>query len=151
MGMGKNGVGPHLDIIHNKAKLSYLWLPYFLKRCSLTLLFSKILFAFLTNFLKRQNFLLSCILFGSSRGSFSKKMCPKRTFPSDFVKLGSGILYLFLAEKMVVCFFVSLFVSLLQLSPILAYFFFNWSTHRVEKGALKEKIIWCTVWELLNP
>ena len=30
-------------------------------------------FAFLTNFLKWQNFLLSGILFGSSRGSFSKK------------------------------------------------------------------------------
>ena len=31
-------------------------------------------FAFLTNFLTRQNFLLSDILFGSSRGSFSKKI-----------------------------------------------------------------------------
>ena len=40
---------------------------------------------------------------GSSRGSFSKKNCPKRTFPSNFVKLVSKILYLFLAEKMVVC------------------------------------------------
>ena len=39
-----------------------------------------------------------------ARGSFSKKSCPKRTFPSDFVKLGSEILYLFLAEKIVVCF-----------------------------------------------
>ena len=28
-------------------------------------------FAFLANFLRRQNFLLSGILFGSSRGSFS--------------------------------------------------------------------------------
>ena len=51
------------------------------------------------------------------RGLFSKKNCPKRTFPSDFVKLGPVILYLFLAEKMVVCFiclFVCLFVCLLQ-------------------------------------
>ena len=33
-------------------------------------------------------------------------MLSKRTFPSDFVKLGSEILYLFLAEKLsfVVCF-----------------------------------------------
>ena len=34
---------------------------------------------------------------------FQKKNCPKRTFPSNFVKLVSKILYLFLAEKMVVC------------------------------------------------
>ena len=39
---------------------------------------------------------------------FQKKMCPKRTFPSNFVKLVSKILYLFLAEKMVVCCFVVL-------------------------------------------
>ena len=30
---------------------------------------------------------------------FQKEICPKRTFPSDFLKLGSEILYLFLAEK----------------------------------------------------
>ena len=30
---------------------------------------------------------------------FQKKNCPKRTFPSNFVKLVSKILYLFLAEK----------------------------------------------------
>ena len=30
---------------------------------------------------------------------FNKKMCPKQTFCSDFVKLGSEILYLFLAEN----------------------------------------------------
>ena len=34
---------------------------------------------------------------------FQKKNCLKRTFPSNFVKLVSKILYLFLAEKMVVC------------------------------------------------
>ena len=39
---------------------------------------------------------------------FQKKICPKRTFPSNFVKLVSKILYLFLAEKMVVCCFVVL-------------------------------------------
>ena len=53
---------------------------------------------FPTNFLKRPNFLLSGILFGSSRGSFSKKNLSK-TDPSDFVKLGSEILYLFLAKN----------------------------------------------------
>ena len=58
---------------------------------------------FLTDFLKRYNLLLGSIYFCSSRGLFSKKICPKRTFPSDFVKLSSEILkYLFLAEKMVV-------------------------------------------------
>ena len=30
---------------------------------------------------------------------FQKKNCPKRTFPSNFVKLVSKKLYLFLAEK----------------------------------------------------
>ena len=49
---------------------------------------------------------------------FQNKDCPKRIFTSDFVKLGSNILYLFLAEKMVVC---CLFVA--TLCPILAYFF----------------------------
>ena len=41
---------------------------------------------------------------------FQKKICPKRTFPSNFVKLVSKILYLFLAEKMVVCCCLLLFV-----------------------------------------
>ena len=63
-----------------------------------------------------------------------KKYCPKRTLPSDFVKLGSEILYLFLAEKMVVRFVL---FCLLQICLILAYFF-NWSTHRAEKDAYKE-------------
>ena len=39
---------------------------------------------------------------------FQKKICPKRTFPSNFVKLVSKILYLFLAENTVVCLFVCL-------------------------------------------
>ena len=51
---------------------------------------------------------------------FQKKICPKRTFPSNFVKLVSKILYLFLAEKMVVC---CLFVVVAIFCPILAYFF----------------------------
>ena len=34
---------------------------------------------------------------------FQKKNCTKRTLPSNFVKLVSKILHLFLAEKMVVC------------------------------------------------
>ena len=52
---------------------------------------------------------------------------------SDFVKLGQEILYLFLAEKMVVCFVCSVYILfcfvllqlcpiLLQLCPILDYF-----------------------------
>ena len=57
---------------------------------------------------------------------FQKKICPKRTFPSNFVKLVSKILYLFLAEKMVVCCLLLFVVvcCLLQLCPSLAYFFF---------------------------
>ena len=45
---------------------------------------------------------------------FQKKNCPKRTFPSNFVKLVSKILYLFLAEKMVVCCLLLLFVATLS-------------------------------------
>ena len=116
-------------------------------------------FAFLTQFLIRQNFLLNGILFGSSRGSFSKnKICPKQTSPSDFVKLGSEILYLCLkclslfaqsnqwcagnfkfattlqgktlfifGRKFVFCLFcfVCFVATLLQLCPILAYFFYK--------------------------
>ena len=52
---------------------------------------------------------------------FQKKICPKRTFPSNFVKLVSKILYLFLAEKMVVCCLFVCFVAIF--CPILAYFF----------------------------
>ena len=50
---------------------------------------------------------LQCVffktLFKGREDHFQKKNCPKRTFPSNFVKLVSKILYLFLAEKMVVC------------------------------------------------
>ena len=56
-------------------------------------------FAFLTNFLKRYNFLLGGI-FSARREDHFQKNCPKRIFPSDFVKLGSEILHLFLVEKM---------------------------------------------------
>ena len=49
---------------------------------------------------------------------FQKNACLKRTFPPDFVKLGSEILNLFLAEKMVVC----CFVCCNKFCPILAYF-----------------------------
>ena len=50
---------------------------------------------------------------------FQKKICPKRTFPSNFVKLVSKILYLFLAEKwsfvvLFCCFVVLLFVATLS-------------------------------------
>ena len=60
---------------------------------------------------------------------FQKKICPKRTFPSNFVKLVSKILYLFLAEKngrllfVVCCLLFVVVCCLLQLCPILAYFF----------------------------
>ena len=55
---------------------------------------------------------------------FQKENCPKRAFPSNFVKLVSKILYLFLAEKMVVCclLFVCLFVVAI-FCPILPCFF----------------------------
>ena len=50
---------------------------------------------------------------------------PFLTFHSDFVKLVSKILYLFLADKMVVCCLCCCCCCccLLQLCPILAYFF----------------------------
>ena len=152
---------------------------------------------------------------------FQKKICPKRTFPSNFVKLVSKILYLFLAEKMVVCclllfvvvccclllfvvvccclllfvvvccclllfvvvccclllfvvvccclllfvvvcccllLFVVVCCCLLLFVVVCCNFvrfwltfFFNWSFRQAEKDAFKEKIIPCTVWELLNP
>ena len=61
-------------------------------------------FAFFTNFLKYITF---CLV-ASMRGLFSNKNCPKRIFPSDFVKFCSEILYLFLAEKWSVCFVATL-------------------------------------------
>ena len=62
-------------------------------------------------------------------GSFSKKICSKRTFPSDFIKFGSEILYLFLAEK-----WSYFFVAILP--PIFAYLKKNWSFHWAEKDAV---------------
>ena len=60
-------------------------------------------FAFVPSSWKERTFLLNGILFGSSRGSFSKRKLYKTDlqFRSDFVKLGSEIIYLFLAEKTV--------------------------------------------------
>ena len=87
---------------------------------------------------------LFCLVASDSarrKDHFQKKICPKRTFPSNFVKLVSKILYLFLAEKMVVCclllsqFFVRFWLT----------FFLNWSTRRAEKDVFKEKIIRSTV------
>ena len=109
-------------------------------------------FAFLTNFLQRDR--ICCLVASDSarrEDYFQKRICPKRTFPSNFVKLVSKILYLFLAEKMVVCCLLLLLLFVAIFCPILAYFFFNWSLCQAEKDAFKEKIIPCTVWELLNP
>ena len=61
-------------------------------------------FAFLTNFLKIYNFLLDGIIFGSSRGSFSKKNCLKRTFPSDlfiFCRKNGGLFVCFICSNFV--------------------------------------------------
>ena len=52
---------------------------------------------------------------------------------------------------MVVCCLFVVVVCLLQLCPILGYFFLIEAFYRAEKDAFKEKIILCTVWELLNP
>ena len=57
---------------------------------------------------------------------FQKKICPKRTFPSNFVKLVSKIYTLFIfGRKNGRLLFVVVVVvcCLLQLCPILAYFF----------------------------
>ena len=48
------------------------------------------------------------------RDDHFQKNCPKRTFPSDFVKLGSEILYLFLAEKWSFVVLFVLFVATLS-------------------------------------
>ena len=59
---------------------------------------------------------------------FQKKLS-ERAFCLDFIKLGTEILYLFLAEKwsFVVCFllFVVCWLFVAILYPILAYFFLN--------------------------
>ena len=64
---------------------------------------------FLKPFLKP--FLNGTFFSARQEDHFQKRICPKQ-FPLDFVKLGPEILYLFLAEKMVVCLFC--FVCLLQ-------------------------------------
>ena len=46
--------------------------------------------------------------------NFQKKICPNLTSPLDFVKFGSEILYLFLAEKIVVCCLFVCFVAILS-------------------------------------
>ena len=64
----------------------------------------------------------------ASFSAHREKNCPKRTFRSDFIKLGSSILYLFLAEKMVVCF--------AQIFLIRTYFLENCSSWQTEKNAV---------------
>ena len=53
--------------------------------------------------------------FSACREDHFEKRVQNGPFPSDFVKLGSKIIYLFFAEKG-----VASFVVLLQLCPILA-------------------------------
>ena len=70
-------------------------------------------FAILTNFLKRQHFLLSGIWFGSSKGSFSKKKLSKTDLPFKFCKIGlKNTLFIF-GRKNGRLLFVCLFVCLL--------------------------------------
>ena len=66
-------------------------------------------FAFLTNFLKIENFLLNGIWFSSSRGSFSKKNLSKTDLPFKFCKIGLKNTLFISGRKMVVCCFVVLF------------------------------------------
>ena len=66
----------------------------------------------------RQVFALWHPLLARRKDHFQKKICPQRTFPSDFVKFNW-------AEKYFIYFWRKngrLFVYLLQLCPILAYF-----------------------------
>ena len=76
-------------------------------------------FAFLTVFLKRYNFLLGGSALARREDNFQKKL----SLASDFVKLVSEILYLFLAEKMVVCLFCLFILFVAILCPIWLTFF----------------------------
>ena len=75
---------------------------------------------------------------------FQKKICPKRTFPSNFVKLVSKILYLFLAEKMVVCCLLLLLLLLLlfvaTLSDFGLLFFLIEALIELRKMLLRKKL-----------
>ena len=68
------------------------------------------------------------VFFGSSRGSFSKNNLSKTDLPFLSPKIGLRNTFFFLAENLSFVLF-----CLLQLCPILAYFFKNWSSHRAEK------------------
>ena len=74
---------------------------------------------------------------------FQKKICPKRTFPSNFVKLVSKIVYLFLAEKMVVCCLLLLLLLLLfvaTLSDFGLLFFLIEALIELRKMLLRKKL-----------
>ena len=80
-------------------------------------------FAFLTNFLQIKNFLLSGILFGSSRGLFSIKNLSKMDFSFRFCKIGlRNTLFIFGRKngRLLFVLFVCLFVATLS---DFAYFF----------------------------
>ena len=82
---------------------------------------------------------------------FQKKLS-KTDLPFRFCKIGlKNTLFIFGRKNGRLLLFVVVCCCLLQICPILAYFFLNRSFHRAEKDAFKEKIIPCTVWELLNP
>ena len=81
-------------------------------------------FAFLTNLLKRQNFLLSAILFSSSKGSISKKNLSKTDLPFRFCKIGlRNTLFIFVRKKW--SFVVCLFVCFVAALSDFGLFFFN--------------------------
>ena len=65
--------------------------------------------------------------------------CLKRTFPSDFVKLGSEILYLFSVENGLSFLLFALFCLLHYFVRFCLTFLLIWSTHRAEKNAYIRK------------
>ena len=93
-------------------------------------------FAFLTNFLKKKNFLLSGISFNSSRGSFFKKNLSKTDHPFKFCKIGlKNTLFIF-GRKMVVC---CLFCFVLFCFVVCCNFVRFWLTFFWKPFFLREK------------
>ena len=79
--------------------------------------------------------------FSARREDHFQKMFVKNrpSFPSDFIKLVSEILYLFLAEKIVVCLVVC-FVATLSLSDFGLHFFLIEALIELRKMLIRKKL-----------
>ena len=86
------------------------------------------------------------VSFAARQEDHFQKKRPERTFRSEFVKLGSEILYLFLAEKCSFVCFVCLLQYFVRFWLILIYIYFKKSEALIELRKMLSFIIYIPRW-----